>query len=69
MGTGRWCELRLGERVDPCSALVVYPLTRMMRGTKALEKRPKGFSHCLKPGGRPGVLLDFREEIVTKVLP
>lgn len=37
-------------------------------GTKALEKWPKGFSHFLNSGGKPGVLLDFREEIFTKAL-
>lgn len=35
-------------------------------GTKALEKWPNGFSHLLNSGGKPGVLLDFREDIFTK---
>lgn len=44
-------------------------LPNSQTGTKALEKWPKGFSHCLKSGGKPGVLVDFGEEIFTKALP
>lgn len=74
MGTGRWCELKLGSLLStPCLFTKRNDerqhLANSQTGTKALEKPLKGFSHCLKSGGRPGVLLDFREEIFTKALP